>query len=482
MNVKSLIAAFAAAVSLLLPVAEAAAFDTAQPPQLVPTESGVTVDPILTTGDIVGDYQMSGRPDGLGAYRPEDDELDVFMNHELSGTPSDARVTRLALDSNRRVDDVRYVVDGTEGYKSFCSASLSTVGGVPTYFTGEEALPGRSIAIDTRTETVQPTTQFGFFEHENTVAMSRLKFGFFLNTEDGPPGHSQLYAYSAGSVSDAVAGEGQLLVWKADGGADSPADVARGQTLQGRFVPLSQADNTDAATLEAAAQREGAFNFTRLEDVAQGKTDPTVAYFTDTGDGGSETKHGRLYKIDIDASSGQVPTAWIKPLLDGDAGDDLVNPDNIDTSKTSVVIEEDRNPENRGADVSGGYGRVLVYDLATGELRQVARVDTPATQAPGTWEASGILNASQWLGSDWWLLDVQAHSASKPQPGPSLVPDSSTGEDGQLLAIRIPHSAPTESERGRDDDDDDEGHEHHHERHHERQGHHHRGHDRDDDD
>ena len=447
MNPRTLIAAFAAVMGLALPSVAQAAFDTSQPPQLVPTAAGVSIDPILTTGDIVGDYQMSGIPDGLGAFRRDEHGLDVFMNHELNGTPTDSRVTRLRLDSQRDVTAARYVVDGSEGYKRFCSASLSIIDGVPTYFTGEEAAPGRSIAIDARDDSVHPTTHFGFFDHENTVALARLPFGFFLNTEDAVAEHSQLYAYSAESLEDGVKGEGQLLVWKADGAADSSADIARGQTLQGRFVPLSQADNADEDTLEAAAQREGAFDFTRLEDVAQSRTDPTVAYFVDTGDGASEAKQGRLYKLDIDASSGRAPRASIKLVLDGDAGDDIVNPDNIDTSATSIAITEDRNAENRGPEVSGGYGRVLVYDIAKGTVRPVARVDTLATLSPGTWEASGVLNVSQWLGSDWWLLDVQAHSTSKPQPGPTLVPDSSTGEDGQLLAIRIPHTAAVQSGR-----------------------------------
>ncbi len=49
----------------------ASGFDTTRPPQLVPTESGVEIDPILSVGDTIGGYQMSGIPDGLGAFSPE---------------------------------------------------------------------------------------------------------------------------------------------------------------------------------------------------------------------------------------------------------------------------------------------------------------------------------------------------------------------------------------------------------------------------
>jgi len=119
----------------------------------------------------------------------------------------------------------------------------------------------------------------------------------------------------------------------------------------------------------------------------------------------------------------------------------MTNPDNMDTSEDSVVIQEDRNPEYRQPDDPGhGYGRVLVYDFESKKLRAVARVNTPPALEPGTWESSGVINASRLLGEDQWLLDVQAHSLPEEQPGPNLVPDSSVGEDGQPLMIKIPNS------------------------------------------
>ena len=38
------------------------------------------------------------------------------------------------------------------------------------------------------------------------------------------------------------------------------------------------------------------------------------------------------------------------------------------------------------------------------------------------------------------VIDVQAHSTTAPQPGPTLAPNSSTGEDGQLQAVYIPQT------------------------------------------
>ena len=294
------------------------------------------------------------------------------------------------------------------------------------------------------------TRHFGLLPHENNLPVTALRRAVVLLTEDGSPtgNRSQLYAYIADSFREAIAGTGgSLHVWRADPGQGQDADpstndIDEGETLRGRFVPVSQAENADAATLESSVQAKEAFDFIRLEDAAPSRTRRGVVYIADTGAAGSESVRGRMYRVEL---SERDPTrASIRVILDGDlqtAGSDpvkLVNPDNIDTSKRSIVIQEDRNSEHRDAAAEGGYGRVLVYDLRTGALRAVARVNTPASLRPGEWESSGVINAERWLGDDVWLLDVQAHRQTALQPGPSLVPDSSSGEDGQLLAIKIP--------------------------------------------
>src|SRR4029453_16096491 len=54
-------------------------FDTAEPAQLVATAPRVEIDPILTAGDVVDDYQMSGIPDGLGAFE-QDGRIQLYRN------------------------------------------------------------------------------------------------------------------------------------------------------------------------------------------------------------------------------------------------------------------------------------------------------------------------------------------------------------------------------------------------------------------
>jgi len=446
-----------------------AGFDTSRPPQLVASADGVRINPILSAGDtggILGDYQMTGIPDGLGAYmktRSNGSEvLQVLMNHELEGTEPPgvgARVSKLTLDpESRGVLRGSYLINGREGFSRFCSSTLSHIAGEPMYFTGEETTDtgsltsdptdgigrgGTSIALNAETGDRRQTRHFGLLPHENVVPVKGLASATFLTTEDGDPEEnvSQLYAYMAPTFRSAISGnEGSLYVWKANDDVATDAnpstdDISAGETIRGHFVRISQDRNTSAEALEAAAQSKDAFDFVRLEDAAVSKSESNRLYINDTGSDGAETQRGRLYRFQFNKSD---PTkASLTVVLDNDTSTDpvqLTNPDNLDTSRNSIVLQEDRNSEYRTED----YSRVIVYDFSTKELTEVAHVATPDGTSPGSWESSGVINASRFLGRDRWLLDVQAHTATAPQPGRSLEPNSSTGEDGQLLEIKIP--------------------------------------------
>jgi hypothetical protein len=79
-------------------------FKTAKPAYLVPMVPGASVDPILSAGDTIGGYQMSGIPDGLGAYKDGHHSVQLLMNHELGRSfPAvppgvDARISKLTID------------------------------------------------------------------------------------------------------------------------------------------------------------------------------------------------------------------------------------------------------------------------------------------------------------------------------------------------------------------------------------------------
>jgi hypothetical protein len=154
-------------------------------------------------------------------------------------------------------------------------------------------------------------------------------------------------------------------------------------------------------------------------------------YFSDTGKAGEATLNGRIYRLDIDPSD---PTQASVTLVLDSTVDDMANPDNLGTSPQSLMIQEDRENPNRVQ-----YSRVLRYDLNDGSLTPVARVNT-TVGLPGQWESSGIIWAGDLLGGGWWLSSVQAHTLTAPQPGPTLVPNTAVGEDGQLDALFVPGS------------------------------------------
>ena len=439
-----------------------AGFKTARPPQLVPMEPGVIVDPLLSVGDTIPPgpivpgttYQMSGIPDGLGAYKTGGNRLQVLMNHELGATfpgmpPGvNSRISKVTLNRKTHgVLDATYLFNGSEGFERFCSSTLEVINGKPYYFTGEEAInaghDGSSIIMNADTGQWWETPHFGHINHENVVPVLRLSDFMVVTTDDdfrvGQPAY--MYAYIADTFKAARSGnpaKGSLYVWKAIDETQTAFDLEKGDTIQGEFVPLTQAENANSTTVKDAATAKGAFRFARLEDAAMAQQRAGRLFFVDTGKVGEATLRGRMYRMDIDPSD---PTkASVTLLLDGDRGDDMVNPDNIDTSAHSVAIQEDRESAFRAI-----HGRVLIYDIKTGSLRPVARVNTTPPLPPGQWESSGIINAQSLLGNDWWLLDVQAHSTFAPQPGatpPGVqpTPNTGTGEDGQLLAVYIPNS------------------------------------------
>jgi hypothetical protein len=452
----AVLAAVAGVLAAVGLAGSAPGFKTARPAQLVPMAPGVIVDPILSVGDIVPGttYQMSGIPDGLGAYKDGQNRLHVLMNHELGRTfPAlppgvDARISKVTLNRDTHgVLSATYLFNGSEGFERFCSSTLEVIQGTPYYFTGEEAInaghDGSSIVMNAETGEWSETPHFGHIQHENVVPVERLKKFVVVTTDDdfrvGQP--ALLMAYIADSFEDAVSGDpskGSLYVWKASNPSDTAFTIDKGETIPGEFVPITQAENANSTTLKAAAVAKGAFRFARLEDIATAQQHAGRLYFADTGKVGEATLRGRLYRLDIEPSD---PTkASVTLLLDGDKGDDMVNPDNLDTSVHSVVIQEDRESAFRAI-----HNRVLVYDIDSGTLQPVARVNTTPPLPPGQWESSGVINAQTLLGNDWWIVDVQAHSTFAPQPGPAPpgvqpTPNTATGEDGQLLALYIPGS------------------------------------------
>lgn len=426
-----------------------APFITAGRPMIVALQPGVEIEPLLTAGDVIGGrlngFQFTGVPDGIGVYQSGADRLEVFVNHELSyryGDPAWSRVSHLTLDGTGATLAARYVVDGTERYEYFCSSTLDVLDGVPWYLTGEEwiASPkgGMSIAINALTGRVRETPQFGAINHENVVPVQGMARAAIYLAEDSFRLRSQAYSYFADDYTAALKGRGRFTVWVPDDQGDgdpSADDISKGESLTGRFVTIRDVERYAGLELNEVAERLGSFNFVRIEDAATQPSAPGVVYISETGHNAAETRNGRLYRLTYDVDHPRRAT--LEVVLDGDTGDDIVNPDNLGLNDTSLVIQEDRNK------AASGYARIHVYDLATETLTAVARLD-PSDGAiargggPGVWESSGVVDVSSFFGDGAWLLDVQAHETSVAQQGLNLKIDSGRGQRGQLLLVTIP--------------------------------------------
>src|SRR5512132_173838 len=222
------------------------------------------------------------------------------------------------------------------------------------------------------------------------------------------------------------------------------------------------------------------FQFVRVEDLAYDKRPGmgNVVYFADTGRAtlGSpqpgRSTNGRIWKMVLDPDDPtQVDSLSI--LLDGDDSavqtpGEIHQPDNVETTATGLLVTEDPGGNNQfpanSADPNATTARLWYVPFSSpGSAQVVAKIDQSADAGPtdvgpapttdpslgnwGSWETTGIVDASAAFGAGAYLINIQAHSLwIEKAPGPDTFIDSETvnpdftykREGGQLLLIRIP--------------------------------------------
>jgi hypothetical protein len=219
------------------------------------------------------------------------------------------------------------------------------------------------------------------------------------------------------------------------------------------------------------------FRFVRIEDIAYDKrpSKSNIVYLADsgraqTGPGNvaGKSTNGRIWKLQFSDET----HAKLSILIDGDtaatassassvdeATGSIHQPDNVETTVNSLMVQEDPSTANTfpagSTDGRATNARLWRYSFATATKSVAATVDQSAASSAanlnpskpgniGSWESSGVVDASSLWGPGWFLLDVQAHTLwIETAPGPDVVapagPDwTFKREGGQLLAIRIP--------------------------------------------
>lgn len=425
----------------------------------------------------------------------------------------DSSVQRARLDLKRlQLTKLDEVLPASAGYIRFCSSFMAgPAQGFDDYtlFLNEESndiihVPagapygadpavapfrqaGYSVALNTKTGDYRQIPVAGRHNHENTVVIpggwSETVAISGDDTFTAPS--SQIYLNTAASPSALVADNADLWAFRVtatDEGPVNPADpfndandyleIAPGDSWSGEFihVPDVIARGTTAEFpqdgLENWSNANNVFQFVRVEDMAYDPDNPRVLYFTDTGStriresdtsgrlirpGATDFPYydtdGRVFKMVFNEDDPTVVDELSivaqgrLQLQEGgtpiviDPGVGFRNPDNLDVSHDSVMVQEDTS-----------NAKIWRFDMAASWIH-VGTVTHPT--APSAGESSGIVDASQWLGAGWWVLDVQSHVAQLLDPTPRQYVVPLTGaiinyqarrEDGQLLLMHVPGS------------------------------------------
>jgi hypothetical protein len=358
----------------------------------------------------------------------------------------------------------------------FCSGSLSHEDAGfdrPIFLTNEESsgaatFDGKGgLAVAIFDEELHTLVKMGRFPWENTLARPDAgEWTVVMCMEDGPATlDNQLYMYvgrKSRSKGASVLGRngldtGNLYVFVSDTPGQTGEDTFTSGSIVGHWVELPDQTSRTELELEADTDAVGGFTFVRIEDGAWSKSDKNKFYFVTTGSGPAETKNelGRLYQVDFDQHNilgkTRLTIIYNADTIAAAGGEIGFAPDNIDVSRRYLMICEDGTTQSRPEYAKRARdGSIWRHDLKNNfAARRVVELNPPGTEiAPGQtvppsvgagiWETSGIIDASDFFGSDSWLFDVQAHR-------PSIIPAANTVEDGQLL-LMLPRKVSTDGD------------------------------------
>ncbi len=377
--------------------------------------------------------------------------------------------------------------DGYKRFCSASMGTIAEGFDTPVFLTGEEAndvtdVPtgapygsdpsvapqrqaGYAVVLNTETGESKPIPGMGRLNHENTIALPGYNQLALLTTDDTFSGPSaQLYMYLVAGQKQLFQDAGRLYAFQvthdSDGrvarknpfnDANDYLDLEPGDDFRGRFIPVPEAiakgttGDEPQQALEDWSNDNNIFQFIRLEDLAYDKNDPSIVYVADTGrtrvvhdqatgrmkrgPGGTVglADNGRIFKMVFNENNPRKVDS-LTVLADGDLTTsevfvDFTNPDNIDTSANSLMVQEDTRD-----------ALIWRYDLDDETWEVVASVND------GDGESSGIVDASEWFGEGSWLLDVQAHGTNIDEDITTIPGTTIKREDGQLMLMKIPGS------------------------------------------
>jgi hypothetical protein len=442
--------------------------NSTQSPYLQATSPGVTFTSILTARDSIGNYKLSGTPDGVGAYDNGNGTFTMLVNHEFGNTSGVVRAhgsvgafvskwvinkSNLAVVSGGDlIQSVRLwdtttstFITNTTAFGRFCSADLpattafyNSVTGLGTqeriFMNGEETgNEGRAfghIATGPNAGVTYELPYLGKFSWENSVASPVVSNKTVVAGLDDATG-GQVYFYignktNTGTEIDRAGLNGGILYGVAVAGyvTESNGTLPASGT-RFNMTSLGTVQKTTGAQLQTASINNGVTGFLRPEDGAWDPTNKRDFYFATTNAFNSPS---RLWRLRFDDTLNYQLGGTIEVVLDGTEGQQMLDNIGMDNYGHILMVE----------DVGGNahIGKVWQYTIANDQLKQVGRHDSTRFLNNGAQfltqdeEASGVVDVQSILGAGWFLIVDQAHYTTN-------VP-SDIVEGGQLLAMYNP--------------------------------------------
>ncbi len=446
---------------------------TSQTPYLVPVAKDVKFTSIMTSGESVKNYKMTGLGDGIGAYDNGNGTFTILLNHEMSNSLGVIRAhgakgayvskwiinkSDLSVVSGSDLTKNVYLWNGTSyskydslnttamaAFNRFCSADLPAVSafynaatGLGTqeriFMNGEESgSEGRGfahIATGPNAGSSYELPYLGKFSWENSIASPNASNKtIVVGTDDATPGQVYIYVGNKTNNGNDIQKAGLI-------GGKLYGVAVNGLTLESStsmitpntafaLTELPNIHNATGAYLNALSNANGVTNFLRPEDGVWDPKNPNDFYFVTTN---SFTSPSRMYRLRFADINNPELGGNITAVLDGTEGPKMM--DNIGMDNFGhILIQEDPGNQSHTA-------KIWQYDVATDEIKLVADHDNnrfvlgASNYLTQDEESSGIIDVQTILGPGMFILYDQTHYSI---PG-ELV------EGGQLLAMFNPET------------------------------------------
>jgi uncharacterized protein YjiK/2',3'-cyclic-nucleotide 2'-phosphodiesterase (5'-nucleotidase family)/Ca2+-binding RTX toxin-like protein len=473
--------------AIAVTVTDVADTGSSQTPYLVSTNSNVTIQAIITTGDATsktsgGTYLFGGIPDGIGMFDNGDGTVTILVNHEIGSTLGAVRddgakgayVSQLVVDkatlqviSGQDAIQTLKVWDAgssswqvsTLALSRFCSSDLPSQSALynaatglgsqaKIYFTGEEAgAEGKLLGVvvtGSEAGTAYDLPWLGKFSHENAVANPFAQDKtIVLGTDDAGGGKGQVYVYigtkqaTGNEVQKAGLTNGQLYGFAVTG-LTQETGTTNLQNATFTLAPLGNAATLTGAQLEANSNTAGVTQFLRPEDIAWDPTNAARGYFVVTDNvnpNGTPNDpvqyHSRLYQFTFNDITDPTKGGKITAVLDGTEGQVMFDNVTVDfQGKVTLCEDPGNNPR---------VAKVWQYDPVTDTLTELAQHDPSRFLAGGAnfltqdEESSGVLDVTSTFGDAHhkaFLIDTQNHALATGANAATLV------EGGQLMLMK----------------------------------------------